>query len=262
MKSGKSEVGTVILRARHEGDSVVVEIEDDGKGIDPRIIRAKAVEKGLMTPERADAMPDDEVIELIFAPGFSTAATVTDISGRGVGMDVVRSNVRKLNGRVGVRSTVGKGSVFTIKLPLTLAIIDALLVKSGNQVFALPGTAVEETLIVPPDSISHLTSRQAINLRGEVLGVCRLKHLLKSAAPDNPADEVDGHSVVVVSAAGRRMGIIVDAFVRRQEVVIKPLAPYLASLPGISGASIMGDGGVVLILDPAELLQLAVQEAV
>jgi len=262
VKSGKSEVGTVILRARHEGDSVVVEIEDDGKGIDPVVIRAKAVEKGLMTQDRADAMPDDEVIELIFAPGFSTAAKVTDISGRGVGMDVVRSNVRKLNGRVGVRSTVGKGSIFTIKLPLTLAIIDALLVKSGNQVFALPGTSVEETLIVPQASISHLTSRQAINLRGEVLGVCRLKHLLKSAAPDNAADEVDGLSVVVVSAAGRRMGIIVDTFVRRQEVVIKPLAPYLASLPGISGASIMGDGGVVLILDPAELLQLAVQEAV
>jgi two-component system chemotaxis sensor kinase CheA len=262
VKSGKPEVGTVILRARHEGDSVVVEIEDDGKGIDPAVIRAKAVEKGLMTPERADAMPDEEVIELIFAPGFSTAAKVTDISGRGVGMDVVRSNVRKLNGRVGVRSTVGKGSVFTIKLPLTLAIIDALLVKSGNQVFAIPGTAVEETLIVPPETISHLTSRQAINLRGEVLGVCRLKHLLKSASPDNTADEADGLSVVVVSAAGRRMGIIVDSFVRRQEVVIKPLAPYLASLPGISGASIMGDGGVVLILDPAELLQLAVQEAV
>ncbi|MBP1773709.1 MAG: cheA [Holophagaceae bacterium] len=262
LKAGKSEVGTVILRARHEGDSVIVEIEDDGKGIDPAVIRAKAVEKGLMTQDRADAMADDEVIELIFAPGFSTAAKVTDISGRGVGMDVVRSNVRKLNGRVGVRSTVGKGSIFTIKLPLTLAIIDALLVKSGGQVFALPGTAVEETLIVPPESISHLTSRQAINLRGEVLGVCRLKHLLKSDTPTNPADEADGLSVVVVSAAGRRLGIIVDTFVRRQEVVIKPLAPYLASLPGISGASIMGDGGVVLILDPAELLQLAVQEAV
>lgn len=262
LKAGKSEVGTVILRARHEGDSVVVEIEDDGKGIDPAIIRSKAVEKGLMTQDRADAMGDDEVVELIFAPGFSTAAKVTDISGRGVGMDVVRSNVRKLNGRVGVRSTVGKGSIFTIKLPLTLAIIDALLVKSGGQVFALPGTSVEETLIVPPESISHLTSRQAINLRGEVLGVCRLKHLLKSPSPTNPADEADGLSVVVVSAAGRRMGIIVDTFVRRQEVVIKPLAPYLASLPGISGASIMGDGGVVLILDPAELLQLAVQEAV
>ena len=262
VKAGKSEVGTVVLRARHEGDSVIVEIEDDGKGIDPRIIRAKAVEKGLMSQERADAMPDEEIVELIFAPGFSTAAKVTDISGRGVGMDVVRSNVRKLNGRVGVRSTVGKGSIFTIKLPLTLAIIDALLVKSGNQVFALPGTSVEETLIVPPASLSHLTSRQAINLRGEVLGVCRLKHLLKSEAPIDTAAEADGLSVVVVSAGGRRMGIIVDTFVRRQEVVIKPLAPYLASLPGISGASIMGDGGVVLILDPAELLQLAVQEAV
>ncbi len=262
VKAGKSEVGTVVLRARHEGDSVVVEIEDDGKGIDPVVIRAKAVEKGLMTQERANAMADDEVVELIFAPGFSTAAKVTDISGRGVGMDVVRSNVRKLNGRVGVRSTVGKGSIFTIKLPLTLAIIDALLVRSGNQVFALPGTSVEETLIIPPEKISHLTSRQAINLRGEVLGVCRLKHLLKSAAPDEGANGDDGLCVVVVSAAGRRMGIIVDAFIRRQEVVIKPLAPYLASLPGISGASIMGDGGVVLILDPAELLQLAVQEAV
>jgi len=262
VRSGKPEVGTVILRARHEGDSVIVEIEDDGKGIDPAVIRAKAVEKGLLSQDRADAMPDEEVIELIFAPGFSTAAVVTDISGRGVGMDVVRSNVRKLNGRVGVRSTVGKGSVFTIRLPLTLAIIDALLVRSGGQVFALPGTSVEETLIVPPESVSHLTSRQAINLRGEVLGVCRLKHLLKSASPENAADEADGLSVVVVSSAGRRMGIIVDGFVRRQEVVIKPLAPYLASLPGISGASIMGDGGVVLILDPAELLQLAVQEAV
>ena len=262
VKSGKSEVGTVILRARHEGDSVIVEIEDDGKGIDPAVIRAKALEKGMFSAERIEAMADDEVIELIFAPGFSTAAKVTDVSGRGVGMDVVRSNVRKLNGRVGVRSTVGKGSIFTIKLPLTLAIIDALLVKSGNQVFALPGTSVEETLIIPPENISHLTSRQAINLRGEVLGVCRLKHLLKSASPDEITAEADGLCVVVVSAAGRRMGIIVDAFIRRQEVVIKPLAPYLANLPGISGASIMGDGGVVLILDPAELLQLAVQEAV
>ncbi len=262
LKAGKSETGTVILRARHEGDSVVVEIEDDGKGIDPAVIRAKAIEKGLLTAERAEAMPDEEIIELIFAPGFSTAATVTDISGRGVGMDVVRSNVRKLNGRVGIRSTVGKGSIFTIKLPLTLAIIDALLVKSGGQVFAIPGTAVEETLIVPLESVSHLTSRQAINLRGEVLGVSRLQHLLKSRAPVNLEAESEGLSVVVVSASGRRMGIIVDTFVRRQEVVIKPLAPYLAALPGISGASIMGDGGVVLILDPAELLHLAVQEAV
>lgn len=262
VRAGKPETGTVTLRARHEGDSVIVEIEDDGKGIDPQIIRAKAVEKGLLTPDRADQMSDDEAVDLIFLPGFSTAATVTDISGRGVGMDVVRSNVRKLNGRVGVRTVVGKGSIFTIKLPLTLAIIEALLVRSGGQVFALPGTAVEETLIVPAGRISHLTRRQAIDLRGEVLGVSSLRSLLRTAngSPDTGGE--DGLPVVVVSSGGRRMGIIVDDFVRRQEIVIKPLAPYLASLPGISGASIMGDGGVVLILDPAELLQLAVQEAV
>ncbi len=261
-RAGKPEVGTVTLRARHEGDSVIVEIEDDGKGIDPQIIRAKAVEKGLLTPDRADQLSDDEAVDLIFLPGFSTAATVTDISGRGVGMDVVRSNVRKLNGRVSVRTAVGKGSIFTIKLPLTLAIIEALLVRSGGQVFALPGTAVEETLIVPADRVSHLTRRQAIDLRGEVLGVSSLRSLLRTAngSPDTGGE--DGLPVVVVSSGGRRMGIIVDDFVRRQEIVIKPLAPYLASLPGISGASIMGDGGVVLILDPAELLQLAVQEAV
>ncbi len=257
---GKSENGTVVLRARHEGDSVVVEIEDDGKGIDPQIIKTKALEKGLISQERADAMSDEDAVDLIFLPGFSTAAKITDISGRGVGMDVVRSNVRKLNGSVKVRSQTGKGSVFTIKLPLTLAIIDALLVRSGGQVFALPGTAVEETLIVPPSALSHLTRRKAINLRGEVLGVSSLQDLLRSKA--TAVSEEEGYSVVVITAGGRRMGLVVDAFVRRQEVVIKPLAPYLATLPGISGASILGDGGVVLILDPLELMQLAMQEAV
>jgi two-component system chemotaxis sensor kinase CheA len=260
VKAGKSEVGTVILRARHEGDAVLVEIEDDGKGIDPVAIRAKAVEKGLITEERAESMSDEDAIDLIFLPGFSTALKITDISGRGVGMDVVRSNVRRLNGRVSVKSEVGKGSVFTLKLPLTLAIIDALLMRVGGQVFALPGTAVEETLLVSQETISHLTRRKAINLRGEVLGVTMLRELLQFK-PQEGAAEAAEQPVVVISAGGRRMGLIVDAFIRRQEMVIKPLAPYLASLPGISGASIMGDGGVVLILDPLELISLAVQEA-
>ena len=260
LAAGKPEMGTVTLRARHEGDSVIVEIEDDGKGIDPQMIRRKVVEKGLMTQERADAMSDEEAVDVIFLPGFSTAAVVSDISGRGVGMDVVRSNVRRMNGTVSVRSTVGKGSVFIVRLPLTLAIIDALLVRSGNQVFAIPGTSVEETLLVPPQNVSHLTGRKAINLRGEVLGVSRLKDLLKSGGPVEQAT-LDEAPVVVISTAGRRMGLIVDDFLRRQEMVIKPLAPYLASLPGISGASIMGDGGVVLILDPNELMHLAVVES-
>ena len=260
--NGKPATGTVVLRARHEGDSVLVEIEDDGKGIDPAIIRSKAVEKGLFTADKAAALTDEEAINIVFLPGFSTAQTVTDISGRGVGMDVVKSNVRKLNGTVAVTSAVGRGSIFTIKLPLTLAIIDALLMRAGGQVFALPGTAVEETLLVPRETLSHLTRRKAINLRGEVLGVTRLRELLHfKDAEDLEALEDNELPVVVVATGGRRMGIIVDAFIRRQEMVIKPLAPYLASLPGISGASIMGDGGVVLILDPAELLMLAIQEA-
>jgi two-component system chemotaxis sensor kinase CheA len=261
-RAGKPETGTVVLRARHEGDSVLVEIEDDGKGIDPKVIRAKAVEKGILTQERADQLTDEEAINLVFLPGFSTAQTVTDISGRGVGMDVVKSNVRKLNGSVSVSSAVGQGSIFTIKLPLTLAIIDALLMRAGGQVFALPGTAVEETLLVPRETLAHLTRRKAINLRGEVLGITRLRELLHFKDAAEPAGQVDDElPVVVVSTGGRRMGIIVDAFLRRQEMVIKPLAPYLASLPGISGASILGDGGVVLILDPAELLMLAIEEA-
>ena len=261
IKNGKSETGTVTLRARHEGDSVFVEIEDDGKGIDPVIIRKKALERGLLTQERADTISDEEAVDMIFLPGFSTAQTITDISGRGVGMDVVRSNVRRLNGRVSVKSMVGKGSIFTLKLPLTLAIIDALLMRAGGQVFALPGTAVEETLLVPLETISHLTQRKAINLRGEVLGISSLKELLRFKNGGEHHAAGAELPVVVVSTQGRRMGLIVDAFMRRQEMVIKPLAPYLASLPGISGASIMGDGGVVLILDPAELMTLAVQEA-
>jgi two-component system chemotaxis sensor kinase CheA len=262
VRAGKPETGTVVLRARHEGDSVLVEIEDDGKGIDPQVIRAKAVEKGILSPDRAEQISDEEATNLIFLPGFSTAQKVTDISGRGVGMDVVKSNVRKLNGSVSVRSVVGKGSIFTIKLPLTLAIIDALLMRAGGQVFALPGTAVEETLLVPRETLAHLTRRKAINLRGEVLGIVRLRDLLQfKDGDDRPQAKDEELPVVVVSTGGRKMGIIVDAFLRRQEMVIKPLAPYLASLPGISGASILGDGGVVLILDPAELLMLAVEEA-
>nr|WP_320133046.1 chemotaxis protein CheA [uncultured Holophaga sp.] len=260
-KAGKPETGTVVLRARHEGDSVVVEIEDDGKGVDPTIIRAKAVEKGLLTLEKADQLTDEEAINLIFLPGFSTAQTITDISGRGVGMDVVRSNVRKLNGSVSITSEVGRGSVFTIKLPLTLAIIDALLMRSGGQVFAIPGTAVEETLLVTEENLAHLTRRKAINLRGEVLGISRLRELLRFSTIDESLESSTELPVVVVSTGGRRMGLVVDAFMRRQEMVIKPLAPYLASLPGISGASVMGDGGVVLILDPAELMSLAIEEA-
>jgi len=266
-KAGKPRVGTVTLRAMHEGNNVVVEIEDDGKGIDAEIIKAKALEKGLITEEKAESMTESEIIDLIFAAGFSTAAKVTDISGRGVGMDVVRSNIRKLNGSVSVKTEKGKGSVFTIKLPLTLAIIDALMIQTGGQVFAMPGVSVEETLNVPLDDISFIGGRKTINLRGRVLNIVTLNKLLKLESDDKEdiskmiAKGRNTYPVVVVHAAGKHLGVIVDKFLRRQEIVIKPLAPYLASLPGLSGATIMGDGKVVLILDPLELVHLAVVEA-
>ncbi len=266
-KAGKPRVGTVTLRAMHEGNNVVVEIEDDGKGIDAEIIKAKALEKGLITEEKAESMTESEIVDLIFQAGFSTAAKVTDISGRGVGMDVVRSNIRKLNGSVSVKTEKGKGSVFTIKLPLTLAIIDALMIQTGGQVFAMPGVSVEETLNIPFDDISFIGGRKTINLRGRVLNIVTLNKLLK-LENDEKSEESEiitkgrnSYPVVVVHAAGKHLGVIVDKFLRRQEIVIKPLAPYLASLPGLSGATIMGDGKVVLILDPLELVHLAVVEA-
>jgi len=262
-KAGKNRVGIVTLRAMHEGNSVVVEIEDDGNGIDVDIIKSKALEKGLITEEKAESMTDGEIVDLVFMAGFSTAAKVTDISGRGVGMDVVRSNIRKLNGSVAVKTEKGKGSVFTIKLPLTLAIIDALMIQTGGQVFAMPGVSVEETLSVPLDDISFIGGRKTINLRGRVLNIVTLDNLLRleNRETEEKLLEKRKYPVVIVQAAGKHLGVIVDKFLRRQEIVIKPLAPYLSSLPGLSGATIMGDGKVVLILDPLELVHLAVVEA-
>lgn len=262
-KAGKPRLGTVTLRAMHEGNNVVVEIEDDGKGIDAEIIKNKAIEKGMITEEKAETLSDNEIVDLIFQAGFSTAAKVTDISGRGVGMDVVRSNIRKLNGSVSVKTEKGKGSVFTIKLPLTLAIIDALMIQTGGQVFAMPGVSVEETLNVPIEDISFIGGRKTINLRGRVLNIVTLDKLLRLEEKESETldNKLKSYPVVIVQAAGKHLGVIVDKFLRRQEIVIKPLAPYLASLPGLSGATIMGDGKVVLILDPLELLHLAISEA-
>lgn len=262
-KAGKPRLGTVTLRAKHEGNNVVVEIEDDGNGIDAEIIKRKALEKGMITEEKAESMTDNEIVDLIFMAGFSTAAKVTDISGRGVGMDVVRSNIRKLNGSVAVKTEKGKGSIFTIKLPLTLAIIDALMIQTGGQVFAMPGVSVEETLNVPIKDISFIGGRKTINLRGRVLNIVTLDKLLRidDKLSNEMKSNIKNYPVVIVQAAGKHLGVIVDKFLRRQEIVIKPLAPYLASLPGLSGATIMGDGKVVLILDPLELLHLAVLEA-
>jgi two-component system chemotaxis sensor kinase CheA len=251
---GKPVVGRVWLRAFHKGNSVLIEVEDDGKGIDPEIMRRKAVEKGLITADDAKSLDDRAARELIFAPGFSTAAQVTDISGRGVGMDVVRNNIKELKGSVQVHSEVGKGSKFILTLPLTLAIIDALMVRVGNDTYAIPLDAVSETTKIPASKISEINKRKATTLRGDVLGLARLGELLD--LPHGIPDQ-DPLPVVIVSINDRRLGLIVDQLLQRQDVVIKSMGDYLGDIPGVSGATIMGDGRVILILDPHEIYRLA-----
>lgn len=256
LAAGKPAKGHVWLRAYHKGNSVAIEVEDDGKGIDPDRMREVAVKKGVITAEEARTIDDREAIELIFAPGFSSAEKVTDISGRGVGMDVVKTNIKNLKGSVHTVSEKGKGTKLTLTLPLTLAIIDALMVEIGSETYAIPLDAVSETTKIEIEKLSEVNNCKAVTLRGEVLGIVELAELLE--LPVN-TEERDILPVVVIHDHDRRLGLVVDKLLERQEIVIKPLGQYLDEydLPGLSGATIMGDGSVVLILDPHEIYSLA-----
>jgi two-component system chemotaxis sensor kinase CheA len=258
IKAGKKPKGHVWLRAYHKGNSVAIEVEDDGRGIDPDKLKQVAIRKGVITPEEANGMDDREALDLIFAPGFSSAEKVTDISGRGVGMDVVKTNIKNLKGSVNTQSEVGKGTKLTLTLPLTLAIIDALMVQVSGETFAIPLDAVSETTKIETEKLSDVNNRKAVTLRGEVLGVIELAELL-----DLPQsmDERDVLPMVVIHDNDRRLGLVVDRLLERQEIVIKPLGQYLNdfNLKGLSGATIMGDGSVVLILDPHEIYSLSTQ---
>ena len=252
--AGKPAKGKVFLRAYHRGNSVAIEVEDDGKGIDPEVMRAVAVKKGIMSAEEAKALDDREAIELIFAPGFSGAEKVTDISGRGVGMDVVRTNIKNLKGSVSISTEVGKGTRFTLSLPLTLAIIDALMINLSGELYAIPLDAVSETVKLEASRLTDVKGRKAVTLRGEVLGIMDLAGLL--GLPSNMENQ-EMLPVVVIHDNDRRLGLVVDSLLERQEIVIKPLGEYLGDVPGISGATILGDGGVILILDPHEIYTMA-----
>lgn len=259
LAQGKPAKGKVTLRAFHKGNSVAIEIEDDGKGIDPNKMREVAVRKGIITPEEAAQLDDREAIELIFAPGFSSAEKITDISGRGVGMDVVRTNIKNLKGSVNTYSEVGKGTRFTLSLPLTLAIIDALMVKVSGQMYAIPLDAVSETTKIETVRLTDVKGRKAVTLRGEVLGIVELSEMLGLPRSTETLPEV--LSVVVIHDNERRLGLVVDELLERQEIVIKPLGAYLGDLKGISGATIMGDGSVILILDPHEIYLMSTSKA-
>ena len=254
LAAGKSEVGRVWLRAFHRGNSVAIEVEDDGKGIDPEKMREVAVRKGLMSMEEARQLDDHEAIELIFAPGFSSAEKITDISGRGVGMDVVRTNIKNLKGSVSITSEIGKGTRITLSLPLTLAIIDALMVNIAGELYAIPLDSVSETTKIEASRLTEVNGRKVVTLRGEVLGIMELANLL--GLPCNTEDR-EVLSVVVIHDNGRRLGLVVDSLLERQEIVIKPLGEYLGNIDGLSGATILGDGGVILILDPHEVYMMA-----
>jgi two-component system chemotaxis sensor kinase CheA len=251
---GKAPQGSVWLRAFYKGNSVAIEIEDDGNGIDPEVMRQVAVRKGVITPEEAKNLDDREATELIFAPGFSSAEVVTDISGRGVGMDVVRTNIKNLKGSINILSEVGKGTKFTLVLPLTLAIIDALMVNVDNETFAIPLDAVSETVKIEAERLTDVKGRKAVTLRGEVLGIISLAEFLGLRSTILKQGLLN---VVVIVDNDRRLGLVVDRLLERQEVVIKPLGSYLGDVKGISGATIMGDGSVILILDPHEIYALA-----
>ena len=250
---GKSKVGEVGLVARHEGNNVIIMVTDDGKGINPTVIKNKAAEKGLITQEDADAMDDGEAVRLVFLAGFSTADVVTDVSGRGVGMDVVRSKIEALGGLIDVETKIDEGSIFKIKLPLTLAIIQALLVKVQEEIYAIPLGSIDSTINITPDDIKTVQNKEVILLRGQIIPIVRLDNVLN--VPQTQEKSGDDLFVVVVHMGERKSGIIVDNLIGQQEIVIKTLGKLLAGLKVISGATVLGNGQVALILDVGTLMQ-------
>lgn len=270
IKAGKSKAGTINLSAEHEGNYIIIEVSDDGKGMDPDILRKKAVEKGLIDDKTAASISDKDALSLIFAPGFSTKDKVTEISGRGVGMDVVKTNIQKLNGIIDIESEKGKGSDIILKLPLTVAIIQTLIIGVEDEVFAIPLNSVVETLRIPESSIQTIDNHEVINLRKSVLSLLRLSEEFSVGASQNKPLQSAGNApaadkkalsgkevyVVVVALAEKRIGIVVDTLYGQEEVVIKSLGDYQFGYKGISGATITGDGKVVLIMDIASMIDV------
>ncbi len=254
LRKGKPETGVLSLNAYHESNHVVIEIEDDGSGVDLERIKAKAVEKGLIGESAATQLSEKEIINLILIPGFSTADKITHTSGRGVGMDVVKKNIEKLNGTLEVDTAAGKSTRIRIKIPLTLAIIPALLVRVMNELFTIPLSAVDETLRVFKEEISVIEGVDVMYLRDETIPLIRLREIF---GMDKDYENPDKFFVVIVKTSQRRVGLIVDNMLGQEEVVIKPLEDYLQENSGFSGATILGDGQISLILDVYELIKLS-----
>jgi len=251
--AGKDPQGSVWLRAYNRGKHVIIEVEDDGRGMNPEKLKDKAVEKGFIAAQDAAEMSDEQAFQLIFLPGFSMAKNVTEISGRGVGMDVVRSNITALQGTIKITSTLGKGSKITMQLPLTLMVSRGLVVEVQNQLLVMSLENVVETVKVPAGSLVRRRGKRILYHRGEVLGVVLLAELLGMPVRELP----DVASVVIVTDGQSKVAMIVDRLLNEQDILVKPLPEYLSAISGMGGATIMGDGKVALVLNPVELVQLA-----
>ena len=251
-EKGKKEAGILALRAFHSGNHVYIEIEDDGNGISREKVIAKALANELITKQKAEQLTDAEVHNLIFASGFSTAEEVSDISGRGVGLDVVRNKIEALGGHVFVESEQGKGSIFSIKLPLTLSILSTLLVKVAEETYSVPLSFVEETALLKEEQVMEMQGRQVMDFRGKVIPLVSLCEVFDINAKDKP--EKDSRAVVIVKKGDKATGLIVDSFLGQKEVVLKSLGNYLQDIYAISGATILGNGRVALIIDPGVLI--------
>ncbi|MCQ2573788.1 MAG: chemotaxis protein CheA [Treponema sp.] len=252
--AGKPETGTVLLKASNEGNMIVIEISDDGAGIDVEKVKAKAIEKGLIHPDKV--LSEQDAFNLIMEPGFSTADHISNISGRGVGLDVVRTMIAKLNGTMSITSSKGKGTSFIIRLPLTLAIIQGLLVRVGKEVYSIPIANVIESQCINQKDISRIDNYETMEVRNEVISVLRLSRLFGI----RETMESDECYVVIVGSQEKKIGVMVDALIGEEDVVIKPLRDQFTNSPGIAGASILGDGSVSLIIDVSQLLELGVRQ--
>lgn len=249
---GKNEEGTVILKAYHSGNHVFIEIEDDGAGISREKVLKKALKNGLITEHMAATMTDKEVYELILQSGFSTAEKISDVSGRGVGLDVVKNTIESLGGTVTIDSVEGKGSIFSIQLPLTLSIISVMLVEIENEKYAVPLSSIIETAIVKKEEILHAHNQRVIDFRGKVIPLLFLKDIFQVPGEQK---EDDYYSIVIVRKGDKMAGLVVDSFIGQQEVVLKSLGNYLTNVFAISGATILGDGQVALIIDCNALIK-------
>lgn len=252
--AGKPEQGRVDLKAYNEGNHIVIEVVDDGKGLDVDMLKQKAIEKGVISEKEADTMSDKEAFNIIFKPGFSTAKVVSNVSGRGVGMDVVKTNVEKLNGIIEIDSEKGVGSAFKLKIPLTLAILQALLVGAQEEYYAIPLSSVKETVRITQDEIYTVDGKSVLRLRDEVLSLVRLTDIF---GVDSVLESPNEVYVVIIALAEQKIGVIVDYLIGQEEVVIKSLGYYLKSTQGIAGATVRGDGRITLIVDVAAMMDMA-----